>query len=98
MRSAAVCRPGKHGARPAQVQRLVMRLGLRLTATGALIGAGISLALSQILAPHLFEVRAADPVTLGSAVLVLGASAVLATYLPARKATRADPVTSLRAE
>ena len=39
-----------------------------------------------------------DPVTLGSAVLVLGASAVLATYLPARKATRADPVTSLRAE
>ena len=86
------------GARPAQVQRLVMRLGLRLTATGALIGAGISLALSQILAPHLFEVRAADPVTLGSAVLVLGASAVLATYLPARKATRADPVTSLRAE
>jgi putative ABC transport system permease protein len=86
------------GGRPRQVQRLVMGVGLKLTAVGALAGAGIGLAVSRTLAPHLFEVTPADPPTLVGAVSILLASAVLATYVPARRATRVDPVTHLRAE
>ena len=86
------------GARPRQVQHFVMGLGLRLTALGAVGGAGLALAFSRSLSAHVFEVPAADPLTLVVAVAILTGSAVLATYLPARRATRVDPVDSLRAQ
>ena len=86
------------GAAPRDVLRLVMRQGLLL----ALLGLGIGLAgaiwLTRFLGALLFEVSPIDPVTFLTVGGVLTAAAVFACYLPARRATRADPITALRRE
>ena len=86
------------GARPADVHRLVLGEGLRPVAIGLTLGIAGSIALGQSVRSLLFEVRPADPVTLGAVVLILGAVAVIACAVPARRATSTGLTDMLRAE
>jgi len=84
------------GATPSDVRRLVLGEGLRLAGLGAALGLGAAVAAARVLEGLLFEVRPLDPVSLlGAALLLVGASG-LAAYLPARRATRVDPLAVLR--
>jgi putative ABC transport system permease protein len=86
------------GAGGGDVVRLVVREGLRLTMTGVVIGLAVSLGLGALLSRVLYGVKAVDAgVFAGVTALLLGVSA-LACYLPARRATRVDPMVALRAE
>jgi predicted permease len=86
------------GARPAGVRRLVMRAGLAVTATGIAIGLAAALAGSRLVASLLFGVHPADPLTFAAVVLVVLGTAAVASYIPAVRATRVDPVEVLRAD
>ncbi len=86
------------GAGRGQVLRLVLGQGLRLAGTGALLGLAAALALGRFAHAFLFGVNAADPLTLTLVPLVLLAVAALACYLPARRATRVDPLVALRGD
>ncbi len=86
------------GAQREDVLRMVLAQGLRLLATGLIIGACGGLALTRSLESLLYEVRPSDPVTYACAIVVLAGVALLASYLPARRATKVDPMTSLRYE
>ncbi len=86
------------GAQHRDVLRLVMGRGFLLTATGLAIGIGGTIALGRLLAGLLYGVRTSDPLTLLAVALFLAAVSALATYLPARRATRVDPTVALRAE
>jgi len=86
------------GAEPAAILRLVIAQGLQLAGAGAIIGLLVSLAVGRLLHDELFHVSAADPLTLGAMAIVLVSAAVLASYLPARRATRVDPMVALRYE
>jgi putative ABC transport system permease protein len=84
------------GARPADVVWLVVRHGARLALLGAAIGVAGALALTRVLTSLLYDVRPADPVVFVGVPVVLGAVAVLASYLPARRAARVDPLLTMR--
>ena len=86
------------GAQRSDVLRLVARRGLALTGIGVLIGLAASLAATRTLSSLLYETRATDPVTLASVSLLLVMVALLACYLPARRATKVDPMVALRCE
>ncbi len=86
------------GARARDVLRLILGESLRLVAAGAALGLMASFALTRLMASLLFEVSPADPWTLASIVTLLAAVATLACWLPARRATRVDPMTTLRCE
>ena len=86
------------GARAADVNRMVLRQGMRPVAAGLAIGMAVALALGRLVQALLFEIRPSDPVVLASVVLVLGAAAASACFAPARRATRVDPATALRDE
>jgi predicted permease len=86
------------GALDRQVVALVLRSGLRLVVVGIVAGAIAAFALSRTLSAMLFGVRAADLPTYGLMSALLVIVTVLATYLPARRATQTDPATALRAE
>ncbi|HEX8273303.1 MAG TPA: ADOP family duplicated permease [Longimicrobiaceae bacterium] len=86
------------GARGADVVRLFLRRGARLAATGMAVGLVLSLAAGRLLSGILYGVSPLDLPTLASAALLLGAAALLASYLPARRATRVEPMAALRAE
>jgi ABC-type antimicrobial peptide transport system permease subunit len=86
------------GAGTRDVQRLVLRQGLVLVAMGLLIGLLASLALTQFVATLLVGVGTADPLTFGGIALLLLAVALFAGYVPARRATRVDPMVALRYE
>jgi putative ABC transport system permease protein len=86
------------GAQPGDVLRLVVRNGARLTMFGLLIGVPAALGLSQLLRGMLFGVSPTDPLTFVGISTLLTAVALLASYIPARRATRVDPVTALRSE
>ena len=84
------------GAQPGAVLGLVFWQGLRLTVPGLLVGGAIALAAARTAGGMLVNVNASDPLTFAAAVAFLGLVAGLASYLPARRATRVDPVVALR--
>ncbi len=86
------------GARPGDVLRAIMNRGVALTAAGLALGLAGALAASRALASLLFEVSPTDPVTLAGVVFLLAAAALFACYWPARRATRVDPMVTLRYE
>ena len=85
------------GASRANVMRLVLGQGLWLTVLGLVLGLGLSFGLTRFIAGLLYGVSANDPVTIGVVVALLGVMSLLACYLPAHRAMRADPVASIRA-
>ena len=86
------------GAQPGDVLALVFRQGALQTALAVIIGLGLSLAAGQLLATMLYQVSPADPFALGSAAALLTVVALFACWLPARRATRINPITALRTE
>ena len=86
------------GADPKGVLRMVMRRGLLLAISGIAVGIAIALAAAPLIAPLLYHVRPADPVSIVGAALFLIAVAILASLLPALRATRVDPILALRQE
>ena len=86
------------GAQPRDIWRLIVGGGARLALAGIAIGLAGALALTRLLSSLLFEVRASDPITFGAVALLLAAVALLACYVPARRAMRADPMIALRYE
>jgi putative ABC transport system permease protein len=86
------------GAGRADVLRLVIGEGVRLTAIGVGIGVGGAILFAQVVGSLLYGVRAVDPVIFVGAPLVLAGVAMVACYLPARRAARVEPVVALRYE
>jgi putative ABC transport system permease protein len=86
------------GATPALVMRDVIRYGLRLTAVGLALGLAGTLGGTRVLSSFLYGIRPTDPITLAAASLILAAVALTASYLPAQRATRVDPMVALRYE
>jgi putative ABC transport system permease protein len=86
------------GAAPGDLLRLVLRRGLVLAALGMIIGLGAAWGLTRLLRTFLFETSPHDPATFAVVPLVLLAIAILACWLPARRASKVDPIVVLRAE
>ncbi|PYX97741.1 MAG: hypothetical protein DMG71_02290 [Acidobacteria bacterium] len=86
------------GALPHEILRMVLRRGLALTAIGVALGLFGALALTRILRGLLFEVTPTDPLTFMAVAAVLVLAALVACYLPARRAARVDPMVALRCE
>lgn len=84
------------GAERSEILRLVLRQALMLAAAGIAIGLAVSLALTRMIATLLYQVSATDPVTYIGGPILFAAVALLASYLPARRATQVDPVIALR--
>jgi putative ABC transport system permease protein len=84
------------GATPAHIRRMVVGQGVALSATGLMIGLATAFALTRVMSKLLFGVSATDPSTFVAIPLLLAAIGVLASWLPARRATRIDPMTNLR--
>ena len=85
------------GATPATIRRLVLAEAVGLAAAGAAVGVAVAIAAARFAVVPVPGAFADDPLALGAAVLLLLAAAVLAAYGPARRATRVDPIASLRA-
>ncbi len=86
------------GAQPGDVLSLVVRQGMVLVVTGCAIGLALALALTRLIASQLYGVTSVDPLTFIGVGLVLLTTALLACYLPARRAARIDPMVALRCE
>ncbi len=86
------------GAQQRDILGLILRRGMSLVGAGVAIGVGVSLVLTRLMAGLLYGVGAADPKTFASLALVVIAAALMACYLPARRASRVDPVVALREE
>jgi putative ABC transport system permease protein len=86
------------GAERTAVMRLVVGQGLRLAGAGVVIGILAAILLGRFLESQLFEVRSFDPLTIAATVCALMTAALLASWLPARRAMRADPAVTLRHE
>ena len=86
------------GATPSGVQRLVILQGFKLALAGVGLGVLAALVLARVLRSLIYEVSAADPLTFTAVSMIVFIVALLACYLPARKATQADPSVALRAE
>ena len=84
------------GATPGRVTNLVLGQGARLTAVGLLIGVLAAFALTRVIASQLYGVSATDLTAFAAVLPVLGAVAMLATWLPARRAVRLDPLDAMR--
>ena len=84
------------GASRAAVLRLVLMQGLWLTMIGLILGLALSFGLTRFIAGLLYGISTTDPVTVVGVVVLLGAMSLLACYLPARRAMRANPVTAIR--
>ncbi|HUF26126.1 MAG TPA: ABC transporter permease [Gemmatimonadaceae bacterium] len=86
------------GAAPGTVRRMVVGQGLRLIAAGVVLGLAGALALTRLMEGLLYGVPSTDPVTYAGVAAVLVGIAVVASYFPARRATRIDPMMALRSE
>jgi putative ABC transport system permease protein len=86
------------GAGTGDVLRLVLREGMGFSLIGLGVGLALALALSRVLGSQLYQVSPLDPAAFAGAALILLAVATLACYVPARRATRVDPMEALRYE
>jgi putative ABC transport system permease protein len=86
------------GAQIGDVRKMFVRHGLWLTTIGIAIGIGIALMLTRVMSAFLFGVSPMDPITYAAVSAVLAGMTLMATYLPAHRASRVDPVVALRAE
>jgi ABC-type antimicrobial peptide transport system permease subunit len=86
------------GAPQTSVRQMFLRRGLRLVGIGVLCGAALAAAASRLLSTLLYGVSPMDPFTYAAVSVALAASALLATYVPARRATQVSPIQALRAE
>ena len=84
------------GADRASVLRMVLRQGLTLTIVGVVAGLAMAFAMNRVLSSLLFGVRPSDPATMVAVVALIASVALIACYLPARLATRVDPMIVLR--
>ena len=84
------------GAAPADIRKLVVNQGLRLAVFGVAIGLVLSFGVTRVLAAALFGISASDPLTYIGTAVVLAVVAMAASYIPARNATRTDPLVALR--
>jgi ABC-type antimicrobial peptide transport system permease subunit len=86
------------GAAPHAVLAMILREGAAMIIAGLALGLGLGLGLGQLVASMLYRVSPLDPVAFLVAPLVLGLVAIVACWLPARRATRVNPLTALRTE
>jgi ABC-type antimicrobial peptide transport system permease subunit len=86
------------GAQRSDVLKLMIREGMTLTLGGALLGLGGALALTRLMKTLLFGVSPTDPLTFAAITLLLTLVSLLACWIPARRATKVDPMTALRLE
>jgi predicted permease len=86
------------GAQPQGVQWMIIREGMVMLAGGVAIGLLLAVATGKLLAGMLYQVGALDPIAFCTAPVLLGAATLIATWLPARRATRISPMTALRTE
>ncbi|HKP02920.1 MAG TPA: ABC transporter permease [Chthoniobacterales bacterium] len=86
------------GAQPATVQRMILREGSVMLATGLVLGLLLALVTGQIVGSLLYQVSSLDPLAFTVAPMVLTLAGLIATWLPARRATKIDPMTALRTE
>jgi putative ABC transport system permease protein len=84
------------GAETTAVMRLVIVQGLRLAGTGVVIGIVAAMLLGRLIESQLFQVRPSDPLTIAAMACALMTAALFASWLPARRAMRADPTAALR--
>jgi predicted permease len=86
------------GAQPERVLKQVLWQGIALALVGAAVGIGVALGVTRYLGSMLFNVRASDPLTMSAVAVLLALVALVACYIPARRATRVDPMVALRYE
>jgi ABC-type antimicrobial peptide transport system permease subunit len=86
------------GARRRQIVSMMLSQGMRLLAIGLVVGLVAALVVSRVLRSLLFEVSATDPVIYVAVSGILGLAAAIACWIPARRASRVDPIITLRAE
>jgi len=86
------------GADRGRILRMVLRQGFELAAAGVVLGLAGAYALTRVMSSLLFNVSATDALTFASVPVILIATALLASYLPALRATRVDPIVALRDE
>jgi predicted permease len=86
------------GASGGEVLRLVLREGFRLTLLGVVLGLGGALIVSRVMTGYVYGITSRDPLTFTAAALLLAMVALLASYIPARRAARVDPMRALRFE
>ncbi|MGA7854490.1 MAG: FtsX-like permease family protein [Candidatus Acidiferrales bacterium] len=86
------------GAQPRDILELVMRQGIGAVVIGVAVGVVAALALTRLMASLLFGVKPTDPLTFLSVAVILTCVALAASYIPARRAMRTDPLVALRHE
>ena len=86
------------GATPSAVRSLVQGNAMKSVLVGAVVGLGAALLLTRVMRSLLFGISATDPISFGAAIALLAAVAWIASYLPARRSTRVDPMITMRAE
>src|SRR5690606_40054788 len=86
------------GARHADVRAMVLRQAATLALVGVVVGVGGAAALTRLMSSLLYGVSPLDPLTFASTAVVLAVVALVSGYLPARKASRVDPIVALRFE